>query len=1806
MLMRKNNNRALGIIVAFALVMSCCVPAFMLTGVSAEKSTFTPESYHIGFESYTPTEGDYWNEPTSWAYSTDGSITWSTADGVLKYAKDASGNNWNCIWNDYAFYNIMKLNETGANLNSDTGTIKLTPGAIYNVNVRLNLNIINKNANEDIGLYLGVGASDKLSDNVTMADGNWTCTINGGMLLDRFTYSTDGWVDKTYKITVPEDSGEGGLLLGITPISNTGDGSTFSSYTYSCFEILIDDVQIDRCAKVNIHAIEASGKDNVSVYYGIPGTYVNPDDSYEYTYYENYNPDAAEKFSNPIIPDTDKNGYYKFTNQTETDIYYLKDHVIEESYHIGFESYTPTEGDYWNEPTSWAYSTDGSITWSTADGVLKYAKDASGNNWNCIWNDYAFYNIMKLNETGANLNSDAETIKLTPGAYYTVSVRYKLDIINLNENEDIGLYLGVGTSDKLSDNVTMADGNWTCSINDGILLARFSESTDGWINKTYNVIVPEDAGEGGLLLGITPIAKTSDGSDFSSYTYSCFELLIDDVNIDRVASFEPAEKSAVIFHTNTSDTEDITTKTEGGIGTEVDDPMLIPEKYGYDFEGWYSDKELKNKVKTVYYPVEKNTELHLYARWIPRGIDEYDYITDFENSPFTAEKTGQFNSDFFSVIDSGNIFAGDKSLKYNAVKGTAGYSNQYSSFIVYNGKNKQGIKLKNSTSYVMHFWYKAEKLERSVRVTPMTNYWDSNGGNYYVSDVQTASYDASAYVISKSEVGDDWKQGVIYFTTGDDIERNDWWGYNMLFMRVNTLSDSNAVVYFDNITVTETDSSVAFENYDYISDFEDTPYSQATGSIINSDYFNVVKSGAKYEDDYAVKYTHKKGDTPQFVSYSSFELYNRDNKEGIRLSDNTDYKVTFRYKADSLPVDVRVEAMSGFWDNNGGNYFVLDDTEVYSGNGYTISASQADGSWKTGVLYFSTGDLTDDPYWGYNMLYLCVNAVKDENVTVYFDDITLSVLSKDTIYISEVYTAEKNVFITTVSENGVLRPIKNGDVLELGVPYTPGYRFLGWYEDSKYTKQINDGKYTVNGSANVYAKWSLSYASVDFEGYPKTVTDNNLRFSAGINIANGFGYNSSSSLRYSYNPDITNNWGYAQLLNKNDIVDLREDPLVIEKGRSYKVTFKYLSKNIKNSVFVSVVTASRTNCWGWQTDNCSSVKITPSDNGKGWKTAEFVFTADPQIDPSGSEDCDALYLKLAALGNYADIYIDDFELTSLGDDVYIEYEANNGYNRTFIVGTPGNNIGSPIIPQREGFTFEGWYTDVELKNKYTATKFGNSSITLYAKWNMNDTVKISFEEDYYRDQLQRFQTDCARVSDAMASDGKYSMEIDKTKKFQNRSNAAMMLRIGNTPFKVENNQTYVLTFDYYVVSAGNNTDSATTPNPGVMIAQEENMWAYTTWPEGSWTLPLPEERGKWKTASFMFTANLENEDMNTLYFRVYSTEGFHGYFDNIRISKVDRSSKQVAINLNPCGATNLNGTKQLYQGNYQDTIMLPTNLTRSGWLFTGWYTDQKCTSQVENNMYTFGKVDQTLYAGWAIESFIQGFENFHDIEPERYYYMDFDYEIVKDSANAHSGSYYLRRKGDDYHFATAQIMDINLGAYLAISKVYKMTMYIKLGESKQTDGAVSFGCTDNIKYGWGIDGDWKNIVAIEDLSDKQWHKVEFTFLATGKYISINTPGYVELYIDDISFELLPNATAEDCSKSVACKEYIPKRIDKDGELAITDKAIDVSLLKMVGGGEISSNGKNILIIACVALIVIIGASVSIIFIIKHRKNRGGI
>ncbi len=38
------------------------------------------------------------------------------------------------------------------------------------------------------------------------------------------------------------------------------------------------------------------------------------------------------------------------------------------------------------------------------------------------------------------------------------------------------------------------------------------------------------------------------------------------------------------------------------------------------------------------------------------------------------------------------------------------------------------------------------------------------------------------------------------------------------------------------------------------------------------------------------------------------------------------------------------------------------------------------------------------------------------------------------------------------------------------------------------------------------------------------------------------------------------------------------------------------------------------------------------------------------------------------------------------------------------------------IPQREGYIFEGWYSDVELTNAYILSTIPSVNMTLYTKW----------------------------------------------------------------------------------------------------------------------------------------------------------------------------------------------------------------------------------------------------------------------------------------------------------------------------------------------------------------------------------------------------------------------------------------------------------------------------------------------------------
>jgi len=82
----------------------------------------------------------------------------------------------------------------------------------------------------------------------------------------------------------------------------------------------------------------------------------------------------------------------------------------------------------------------------------------------------------------------------------------------------------------------------------------------------------------------------------------------------------------------------------------------------------------------------------------------------------------------------------------------------------------------------------------------------------------------------------------------------------------------------------------------------------------------------------------------------------------------------------------------------------------------------------------------------------------------------------------------------------------------------------------------------------------------------------------------------------------------------------------------------------------------------------------------------------------------------------------NFDVTVNAPDYQLTYDANGGYvyeeNKTIQLN---KTYGALATPEREGYTFDGWYTAASGGNKITAssTVTNQSDITLYAHWKLN-------------------------------------------------------------------------------------------------------------------------------------------------------------------------------------------------------------------------------------------------------------------------------------------------------------------------------------------------------------------------------------------------------------------------------------------------------------------------------------------------------
>lgn len=225
-----------------------------------------------------------------------------------------------------------------------------------------------------------------------------------------------------------------------------------------------------------------------------------------------------------------------------------------------------------------------------------------------------------------------------------------------------------------------------------------------------------------------------------------------------------------------------------------------------------------------------------------------------------------------------------------------------------------------------------------------------------------------------------------------------------------------------------------------------------------------------------------------------------------------------------------------------------------------------------------------------------------------------------------------------------------------------------------------------------------------------------------------------------------------------------------------------------------------------------------------------------------------------------------------------------------------------------------------------------------------------------------------------------------------------------------------------------------------------------------------------------------------------------------------------------------------------------------------------------------------------------------------YRYADMDYELYDARSNGnshdnvHCGNYSVHRKGNDFHTAAFQILPETSESTkrLIPGLVYKMTMWVKLDSKQQDTGAVKIACSQSAYYSWAIDGDWYNVAAIKDLKEGEWTELSFTFYATSYYVSVQTPGNVSMYFDDITLELLYGAKASDCSQSVKIEEYVP--VISKTDPSILDGDIDISLIKN-GESEnalLSANTVTLIIVA-VAVIAVGCCAAGVVILCRRKK-----
>ena len=635
--------------------------------------------------------------------------------------------------------------------------------------------------------------------------------------------------------------------------------------------------------------------------------------------------------------------------------------------------------------------------------------------------------------------------------------------------------------------------------------------------------------------------------------------------------------------------------------------------------------------------------------------------------------------------------------------------------------------------------------------------------------------------------------------------------------------------------------------------------------------------------------------------------------------------------------------------------------------------------------------------------------------------------------------------------------------------------------------------------------------------------------------------------------------------------------ITVKNGATYGLSFYVKAKavDLQSPVNFSVYAAKGTS--GATAKAMTSLngpaRVSSTFTGNGWTQVKYAFTAN-LTDDSANE----LFLSVSteALAN-AELYIDDITLTEITSDMGVVlfstylgkglYNTSAEFSNYYDFGKVGTKIAFPK-GSREGYAIEGWYEHGSKAVCTYVTEFSKTIQagvnTAYPQWDISGKNRISFENPWkYLPKLMTASSDYHGIDPSfgeISSNGKGALKLSDTNPEWVADSTAFHVIKNNdgSPVTLVNGQTYIISLDIYVER---------------FTSSDTYLYLYTAWHNNPWTykgtassliyitkdVPL----GEWITFTYTYTPTFD-EGGQTLYLCSVNTDGMEVYVDNMVIEQVDPENPVVIMNKGLVG-----GSSKRISGKVNQPYKLDTNVEVPGYIFKGWYNNASLNRMMDYEDIFFET--QTVYAKLIPKKITQPFENYSG-NFERVMGGDFDYEIYdrlaegNSAQNVHGGRYSLHRKGEDYMFANANVVLDN--SQLDIGGTYKLSMWVKMDQYDHTDGAVKIGSTDSYKNAWHLSDRMLAVVAIKDLTDGKWHKINFTFIASGYYLAVQTPGYCSIYMDDIVIDYSEGATV---SEEATYTEYTPIKKNEKGEIIAPEveeiTITDASLEKYVGLDE---------------------------------------